>query len=76
MIEALQAEPKPKMADSPNGLLLNLSDAGAYLGLTIWQIRGLVTAGEIPVVKVGRKLYIRKPTLARWAERTEGKHHI
>lgn len=52
--------------------LLNLPDAGALLGLTIWQLRGLISNRVIPVVHVGRKFYLRRATLLRWAERAEG----
>jgi excisionase family DNA binding protein len=55
-------------------LLLNLPAASSITGLTIWQLRGLIASGELPVVRVGRKLYLRRATLTRWAERAEGKH--
>jgi hypothetical protein len=57
-----------------NSLLLDLPAASAVIGLTTWQLRGLIVSGEIPVVRVGRKLYLRRATLQRWAERAEGKH--
>jgi excisionase family DNA binding protein len=63
-------------ARESSSLLLDLPAAGAYLGLTVWQMRGLVTSGEIPVVKVGRKLYLRKATLTRWTERMEAAHRV
>jgi excisionase family DNA binding protein len=52
--------------------LLNVSEAGSLLGLTVWQIRGLISARQIPIVQVGRKFYVRRATLLRWAERAEG----
>jgi excisionase family DNA binding protein len=58
--------------DSPTTELLNLPDAGALLGLTVWQLRGLISNRVIPVVQVGRKFYLRRATLVRWAERAEG----
>jgi hypothetical protein len=57
-----------------NRLLLDLPDASSVSGLTVWQLRGLIASGELPVVKVGRKLYLRQTTMQRWAERAEGKH--
>jgi hypothetical protein len=57
-----------------NSLLLNLPDASSASGLTVWQLRGLIASGELPVVRVGKRLYVRRPTLARWAERAEAKH--
>ena len=52
--------------------LLNLPDAGSLLGLTTWQLRGLIAARSLPVVQVGRRFYFRRSTLLRWAERAEG----
>jgi excisionase family DNA binding protein len=52
-------------------LLLDIQDAADFLGLSPWQIRGLVTADELKVVRVGRKFYFRKQALVRWAERAE-----
>lgn len=51
--------------------LLSLPDAGALLGLTVWQLRGLIASRELPVVQVGRKFYLRRATLLRWTERAE-----
>ena len=68
----------PATVESPavnsNSLLLNLSTAAPVVGLTVWQLRGLIANGELPVVKVGRKLYVRRATLLRWSERVEGRH--
>jgi hypothetical protein len=52
--------------------LLNLPDAAGVLGLTVWQIRGLIANRLLPVVQVGRKFYLRRVTLLRWTERAEG----
>ncbi len=59
---------------NPNSVLLSLVDASPVLGVTVWQLRGLIAGGELPVVKIGRKLYLRRATLTRWAERAEGRH--
>jgi hypothetical protein len=64
----------PIVSARVNSLLLSLTDASPVIGLTVWQMRGLVASGQLPVVRVGRKLYVRRATLARWAERAEGKH--
>jgi hypothetical protein len=57
---------------SSSAELLSLPDAGALLGLSIWQVRGLIANRSLPVVQVGRKFYLRRMTLIRWAERAEG----
>lgn len=64
----------PIPPDAPNPLLLDLPAASSAAGLTVWQLRGLIAAGDIPVVKVGRKLYVRRTTLQRWVERAEQKY--
>jgi excisionase family DNA binding protein len=53
-------------------MLLNIPEAAALAGLTIWQIRGLIATGELKIVRVGRKFYVRRATLLRWAELAEG----
>jgi excisionase family DNA binding protein len=55
-------------------ILLDLTKASTACGLTVWQLRGLIAQGSLPVVKVGRKLYLRRQTLQRWAERAEARH--
>jgi len=40
----------------------------------VWQLRGLIANGELPIVRVGRKLYLRRATLVRWAERAEERY--
>lgn len=55
-------------------LLLDLPAASTVSGLTVWQLRGLIANGELPVVRVGRKLYLRRATLVRWSERAEQRH--
>ena len=66
---------KRGIATSPrDSLLLDLTTASSTAGLTVWQLRGLIVNGELPVVKVGRKLYVRRATLVRWSERAEGRH--
>jgi excisionase family DNA binding protein len=52
--------------------LLSLPDAAGVLGLTVWQVRGLIANRLLPVVQVGRKFYLRRATLLRWTERAEG----
>jgi excisionase family DNA binding protein len=62
------------LKEVPISLLLDLPAASGVSGLTVWQLRGLIASGEIPVVRVGRKLYVRRQTLTRWAERAEARH--
>ncbi len=64
----------PSINPVASPFLLDLPAASSISGLTVWQLRGLIATGEIPVVRVGRKLYLRRTTLQRWAERAEGRH--
>lgn len=43
--------------------LLAVRDAAVYLGLTPWQVRGLVWAGTLPSVRIGRRLYLDRRDL-------------
>jgi excisionase family DNA binding protein len=52
--------------------LLAVPAAASFLGLSVWQVRGLIAGHSLPVVQVGRKFYLRRATLVRWQERTEG----
>ena len=61
----------PPESSNPNQLL-NLPRAAKEIGLTVWQLRGLISSQQLPVVRVGRKFYIRLQTLNRWSERAEG----
>jgi hypothetical protein len=36
-------------------LLLDLPNAAAVVGLTVWQLRGLIANRQLPIVKVGRR---------------------
>jgi excisionase family DNA binding protein len=54
--------------------LLDVAGAGKFLGLTSWQIRGLLASGEIRCIRVGRKIYFRRATLVRWVEISEGRY--
>jgi excisionase family DNA binding protein len=54
--------------------LLDIAGAAKLLGLTPWQMRGLLASGELRCVRVGRKIYFRRATLLRWAEVTEARY--
>jgi hypothetical protein len=61
---------------SQDPLLLNVLAASAFIGITSGQLRGLIAAREIPVVRVGRKLFLRRVTLVRWVENEECDHKV
>ena len=53
--------------------LYNVAKAAELSGLSVWQIRGLIARRQIPIVRVGRKFYLRKQTLLKFLENAEGK---
>lgn len=48
---------------------LNVAQAAAYLGRTPKAIRMLVYRGEIPTIRVGRRVQFDRERLDRWMER-------
>jgi hypothetical protein len=66
----------PKLNGSDDAQLLDIQGAARFLGLTPWQVRGLLSGGELKCIRVGRKLYMRRAALIRWAENSEGKYTI
>jgi excisionase family DNA binding protein len=56
--------------------LLDVASAGEFLGLTSWQVRGLLASGELRCIRVGRKIYFRRAALVRWAEISETRYKV
>lgn len=56
--------------------LLDVAGASQFLGLTSWQVRGLLASGELRCIRVGRKIYFRRATLVRWAESSEARYKV
>lgn len=56
---------------APDSVLVDIRGAAALLGLTAWQVRGLISNQELKVVQVGRRFYLRRAALLKWAERAE-----
>jgi excisionase family DNA binding protein len=65
------SQPRAGAGDLAVPLLLDIKGAANLIGVTPWQLRGLVTAGELPVIRIGRKFYFRRATLTRWVEKSE-----
>lgn len=66
--------PTPLPSENAKALLLNIPEASALVGLTPWQLRALISDNELNVIRVGKKLYLRRASLIRWAERAEQKY--
>jgi excisionase family DNA binding protein len=54
-----------------NSLLVDLPAACALVGCSLWSLRGLISRKELPIIKVGKKFFIRRATLTRWTETAE-----
>ncbi len=69
---ATQTFPEQKV----DSTLLDIEGAARFLGLTHWQVRGLLSSGELRCLRIGRKIYFRRATLVRWAEISETKYKV
>jgi len=49
--------------------LLSLRDAAVYLALSYWTLRELIWRGELPAVRVGRRILIDREDLDSFIER-------
>jgi hypothetical protein len=72
------ASPKPgpiavpaPVAPKPEPLLLKLPEAAEFLGITVWQLRGLISRKRIRVVDVNGAFFISRKTLVRFIETAE-----
>ena len=43
--------------------LISLREAGSYLGVSYWSVRSLIDRGDLPTVRLGRRLLIDKKDL-------------
>ena len=51
--------------------LLDYRSAGIYMSLSQWSLRTLVTSGQIPFVKFGKRVLIDVQDLDAWISRTK-----
>lgn len=45
--------------------------AAKYIGISYWKLLELAKAGELPHIRVGRRLLFRRESLDRWLEQQE-----
>lgn len=48
--------------------LLDVKDAGAYLGVSHWTVRDLLNQGQIPYCRIGRKILLDLRDLDKFVE--------
>jgi excisionase family DNA binding protein len=46
--------------------LYSLQDAASYLAISYWSVRTLIERGDIPVIRMGRRLLIDRLDLDSW----------
>ncbi len=68
----------PEVAKSkspPRQRLYDMKAAAFYLGRTVWGVRELVWAGELPVIRSGRggKQYIDVCDMDTWIEKNKAR---
>ncbi len=51
--------------------LLSVTEAASYLGVSVWTVRTLGWNGEIPQVKIGRRVLYDRPDLDAFVERSK-----
>lgn len=52
-------------------MLLTMEEVSELTGLPRTRLKELARAGNIPLLKIGRRIYMRRPTLDRWLEELE-----
>ena len=61
----------------PNGLtprLLSQQEAASYLGISYWTLRDLTFRGEVPHVKIGRRILVDRLDLDAYLDRAKIHH--
>jgi excisionase family DNA binding protein len=60
------------------GLLVDIPGAAAQLGgISSTTVRRLISAGELPTIRLGRRVLIEEAALVDWVRRTKARrgHH-
>jgi len=53
--------------------LLSLQQAACYISISYWTLRDLVWRGELPAVRVGRRILIDRQDLESFIERNKAR---
>jgi excisionase family DNA binding protein len=54
--------------------LLSQQEAAAYLGISYWTLRDLTFRGEVPHVKIGRRILVDRLDLDAYLDRAKIHH--
>lgn len=60
-----------RRGDTPRqpGRFMNVEDCAAHIGRTVIAVRRLVAKGQIPTIRVGRRVQFDREKIDRWMER-------
>ena len=53
--------------------LYSVAEAGDYLGRSVWSVRRLIWSGELPQVRVGRRVHLDIRDMDEFIERNKVK---
>ena len=59
---------------SPEKRLYSIDEAAIYLGRSVWSVRELIWGGQLPYVKVGRRIHLDITDLDEWIAKNKVKH--
>ena len=62
---------EPQQETATPRLLLRIPEAAKALGLGRTKIYELITAGELPVIRVGRAVRVSVSALQKWVEKQD-----
>jgi excisionase family DNA binding protein len=60
--------------NAPPPRLLSQQEAAVYLGISYWTLRDLTFRGEVPHVKIGRRILIDRLDLDAYLDRAKIHH--
>jgi excisionase family DNA binding protein len=66
-----KARPGKQKTIPPGAVLLDIGQAGTYLGRTAKSIEHLVAAKELPTVRIGRRVHLDRRDLDKWIEKNK-----
>lgn len=49
-------------------LTYSIDEAAAALGISDWLLRRWIEAGQVPTIRMGRRVLVSKAALAAWVE--------
>jgi excisionase family DNA binding protein len=60
-----------ELPTKPAPALMTVKDAAVYLGRSQQSIQHLIADGQLPVVRVGRRVHLHRADLDRWIEKNK-----